>query len=113
MYNKYYAQKMVVDGIRFDSKAEARRYGELKVLEKVGDIEGLSLQPKFTLQEAFKQGKTTIRAIEYRGDFQYYEKKSGRWVVEDVKGMATKEFGIKRKLFLKRYGEEYDFRIVR
>ena len=96
--HKYGAKKTVVDGITFDSKAEAKRYGELKLLEKAGAISELELQPRFLLQGAFKahNGKT-IRKIEYVADFKYIE--SHQVVVEDVKGQATPDFKLKWKMF--------------
>lgn len=109
MRNKYKAKKTLVDGVVFDSKKEAARYQELKLLEKAGIIKDLSLQPNFLLQGSFKcQGKTH-RKIEYIADFQYYVVKDKKWVVEDVKGYRTDVYKIKKKLFLKRYGEEVDF----
>ena len=48
--NKYNAIKTEVDGFIFDSKAEALRYSELKLLEKVGEVRNLVLQPKFPCQ---------------------------------------------------------------
>ena len=72
--NKYRNRKTIVDGITFDSKAEANRYIELKMLEKAGYIKQLKLQPKFTLQESYKNNKgQTIRAITYIADFSYTE----------------------------------------
>ena len=85
----------------FDSIAESRRYKELALLEKAGEIENLQLQPKFLLQDSFKKNGKTYRKIEYIADFMYEEK--GKVIVEDVKGMETKEFKIKRKLFEYKY----------
>ena len=111
-YNKYRNIKTVVDGIKFDSKREAERYMELKLLEKAGEIKELKLQPKFTLQSKFKYEGKTIREISYIADFQYKEKDNEKDVVEDVKGVKTSVFRIKEKMFLKKYGELYDFRII-
>lgn len=107
---KYHNKKTVIDGITFDSKGEANRYWELKLLERAGEISNLTLQPKFTLQESFKKGKKTHQAITYIADFQYQE--NGKTVVEDFKGMETEVFRIKKKLFEKRY-PQYELRIVR
>lgn len=107
--SKYEAKKTLVDGVVFDSKKEAARYQELKLLEKAGGIKDLSLQPNFLLQDKFKcQGKTH-RKIEYIADFQYYIIKDKKWVIEDVKGFKTDVYKLKKKLFLKKYGEDYDF----
>ena len=108
--SKYNARKTIIDGIKFDSKKEAGRYKELKLLERAGEIKNLQLQPRFTLQESFiYQGKTE-RKITYIADFMY-EEKNGEVVVEDVKSEITKTplYRVKRKLFLKRYGDKYTF----
>ncbi len=107
---KYRNRKTIIDGITFDSKGEANRYCELKLLERAGEISDLTLQPKFTLQESFKKGKKTHRAITYIADFRYQE--NGKTIIEDYKGMETEVFRIKRKLFEKRYPDK-ELRIVR
>ncbi len=99
--HKYNAKKTVVDGITFASMAEAKRYGELKLLEQAGEISELELQPTYLLQEAFCYGGKAVRKIEYTADFQYVE--ASHTVVEDVKGMPTPDFRIKWKLFLYRF----------
>ena len=106
---KYNSKKTIVDGITFDSRKEAGRYSELKLLEKAGEIKDLQLQPRFILQESFKYQGKTERKIEYIADFQYEE--NGRIIVEDVKSEITKTplYRVKRKLFLKRYGDKYTF----
>ena len=106
--NKYNSRKVVVDGIKFDSHKEARRYKELKLLEKAKEIENLELQPKFLIQDKFKYGEKTIRRISYVADFKYTHCRSGKEVVEDVKGYRTDVYKLKKKLFLYRY-PEYDF----
>lgn len=95
--NKYRNKKIVVDNIKFDSIAEARRYNELKLLLRAGKIQDLKLQPRFLLQEAFKKNCKTYRKIEYVADFMY--KEDSKTIVEDVKGFATKDFKIKEKIF--------------
>jgi len=97
--NKYRNQETVVDGIKFQSKKEANRYCELKLLEKAKEIEELKLQPKFVLQEGFKKDGVTYRPITYIADFSYIYK--SRIVVEDVKSEATitPVFKLKQKLF--------------
>jgi len=112
-YRKYGNKKVIVDGVKFDSKAEAERYRELALLKKAGLIRNLKLQPKFLLQDKFKYNGKTERAISYIADFEYFDVQEGSFVVEDVKGVETEVFKIKRKLFLKQYGEKYVFKIVR
>ena len=108
-YRKYKAKKVIVDGITFDSKKEARRYQELKLMERAGVIKGLVLQPCFLLQDKFKYKDKTERKIKYIADFKYLDTRTGKTVVEDVKGYKTDVYKLKRKLFLKRYGDKFEF----
>jgi hypothetical protein len=101
--SKYQSKKTIVDGIAFDSKAEARRYCELKMLEKAGEIADLQLQFAFQLQPPFRKNGKTIRAINYIADFVYTDTRKCRIVVEDVKGFKTKEYQLKKKLFEYKY----------
>lgn len=91
--SKYRNQPTEVDGIRFASKREARRYCDLKLLEKAGEIAELRLQPRFPLIV------NNIHVCTYVGDFTYLDRNTDREVVEDTKGVRTKEFIIKAKLF--------------
>ena len=108
---KYNARKITVDGIVFDSQAEANRYGELKLMVKARQITNLQLQPSFILQDSYTRDGKKVRPIEYRGDFAYYEKGGSRLIVEDVKGTRTREYLLKKKLLLFRY-PEIDFREI-
>lgn len=112
-YSKYNAKKTTVDDIEFDSKREAERYCELKLLERGKEIRNLVLQPRFLLQDKFKDkhGKTH-RKIEYVADFLYIDK-DDKAIVEDVKGVLTDVYKIKKKMFLKIYDEQYEFREIR
>ena len=101
--NKYHAHKAELDGITFDSKAERDRYAQLKLLLRAGEISDLTLQPEFELIPSYRKNGRTVRAIKYRADFMY--KKNGETVIEDVKGVRTKEFVIKKKLMEWRYPE--------
>ncbi|MDX3926759.1 MAG: DUF1064 domain-containing protein [Shinella sp.] len=89
--NKYGAKKTVVDGIRFDSKAEAKHYHQLKLLEMAGEISGVELQVPF----AITIGGFLI--CTYRADFVYHDRDKRRHVV-DCKGVRTKDYIIKKKL---------------
>ena len=106
-FHKYGAKRTEVDGIKFMSKSEAKRYVDLKRLERAGQIQNLSLQPRFTLQEGFLNVDTLEkeRKIEYVADFMYTE--NNETIVEDVKGMKTADYKIKRKLFLYKYQNQY------
>lgn len=99
--NKYNAKKVVLDGHTFDSRKEAKRYGELKLLERAGIIKDLKLQVFFELVPSNKKE----RGVAYVADFTYFE--DGEYVVEDVKSSMTRKLStyiIKRKLMLDRYG---------
>ena len=87
--NKYYNQKTKIDGINFDSKAEAKRYQQLKLMEQAGSIKDLVLQPKFLLQDKFIYKNKTYRKIEYIADFSYFSIEEDIFIVEDVKGVKT------------------------
>ena len=103
--HKYNATKTEVDGIKFDSKAEARRYATLKEMEGNGEITELATQPRFELQASYTNGTgQKIRSIAYVADFSYLDK-SGQRVIEDVKSEATKTqvYRVKKKLFEKMY----------
>lgn len=95
--SKMHNIKTEVDGIEFDSKAEARRYSELKLLQRGGVISGLELQKRYELipKQRLSSGMCE-RACHYVADFVYVM--NGQLVCEDSKGMLTKDYIIKRKL---------------
>jgi hypothetical protein len=90
--NKFGARRTKVDGIWFDSAAEARRYQELRLMEKAGVISELELQVPYPLAVAGHH------ICLYKADFHYFDREKQAWVVEDVKGVRTAEYKIKRKL---------------
>ena len=98
--SKYGNKKVEVNGIQFDSKREARRYLDLKAMEMAGQIQNLQLQVRYELIPSQRiDGKVVERSCDYVADFTYYDK-DGWYVVEDTKGMKTKDYIIKRKLML-------------
>lgn len=102
---KYGNKKTRIDGITFQSMREATRYAELKLLEKAGKISELEMQKEFVLIPAQyagegKRRKCIERAVKYMADFYYFDFDSGKYVVEDTKGMRTRDYIIKRKLML-------------
>ena len=92
--NKYNNKKVVIDGIKFDSKKEANRYQELKVMEKAKIIKNLRLQVPYVIIEKSQHG----RAIKYIADFVYYDNEKGREIIEDTKGFRTDVYKIKKRL---------------
>lgn len=99
MYNKYRNKKIKVDNITFDSHKEARKYTELKMLERAGLIKDLELQKEFILQPAFRKGNKSYRKITYKADFSYFDIELNKIVVVDVKGFKTDVYKLKKKLF--------------
>lgn len=117
--SKYRNRKVSVDGITFDSRKEAQRYRELKLLLLAGEIIGLQMQVPFELVPAQyeetgavyskgprkgqpKQGKCIEKSVVYVADFVYWQ--DGQRIVEDTKGVRTTDYIIKRKLMLHKYG---------
>lgn len=111
--SKFHAKKVTVNGITYDSKKEANRHAELLLLEKGGAITELRRQVSFLLLPAhyehyerygkngkrLKDGRRCVeRAVSYVADFTYMQ--DGKLVVEDVKGVRTPEYILKRKLML-------------
>lgn len=102
-YSKYKNKKITIDGITFDSRLEANRYGELILLYKAGEISQLRLQPEFELIPAFRKNGKSFRKTIYKADFMYLDNRSGKYIVEDTKGFKTDVYKIKRKLFEFKY----------
>lgn len=105
---KYHNTKVSVDGIMFDSKLEAKRYGQLKLMEHAGVIRDLELQPEYELIPSFKKNGKTWRRTVYKADFRYILCEDDRIIIEDVKGstaVITDVFRLKQKLFEYRYPE--------
>ena len=119
-YMKYGNRKVQFNGIIFDSLKERDRYIDLTILLKAGKIKNLQLQTPFTLiptqyeesTEIYKSGpnkgkpkpgKVIERSCVYNADFTYYTA-DGDYVVEDTKGLKTKEYRIKKKLMLYVHG---------
>lgn len=96
--SKYGNSATEVDGIKFDSAREAKRYRELLLLLKAGIIGLLRMQVGYELNP----GGT--HSLKYIADFVYIITATGEEVVEDVKGWRTKEYRKKRRLMKKVYG---------
>lgn len=103
---KFNSKKVTIPGRTFDSRKEYDRYCELLLLERGGYISDLKLQVKYVVIPAQKDesGKVLERECSYIADFVYFDQKAQRTVVEDTKGFKTKDYIIKRKLMLERYG---------
>lgn len=110
--NKYKNTRTSVGGISFDSKKEAARFNELRLMYSAGFIKDLRLQHAFTLQEPYTtpEGKR-IRGITYIADFTYW--RDGEFIVEDVKSKATAKdpkYRMKVKMMMDKF--EIDVREV-
>ena len=102
--SKYRNEKTIIDGITFQSKKEANRYFELKMLQRAGEIFKLEVQPKFEIIEAVRWNGKNLRTRYYIADFAYIE--TGNKTVEDVKSEITRKnpvYTLKRQLFLLKY----------
>lgn len=100
-HNKYGNHKVELDGHVFDSKKECRRYSELKIMEKAGEIKDLELQKPYVILPSFfdKQGNRQT-AVKYVADFVYVDK-DGNTIIEDVKSPATRKdrvYRLKKKM---------------
>lgn len=95
---KYRNKKTVVDGIKFDSQREATRYSVLKIMQAAGVISDLRLQVPYVITV------NGLKICKYVADFVYIDK--GREVVEDVKGMKTPTYNLKKKLMKAVHGIE-------
>ncbi len=105
--NKYNARKVVTPDGEFDSRKEHRRWCELKLLERAGEIRDLRRQVKYVLipaQHEEQCKKLLERECAYKADFVYVDVLTGKEVVEDAKGVRTADYKIKRKLMLFKYG---------
>ena len=96
--NKYSAQRTSLDGVTFDSKAEAMRFAELDLEQKAGEISDLTLQPRYPLVV------NGTHVCTYVGDFTY--RRAGKVIVEDVKGVRSPVYRLKAKLVKAVYGFE-------
>lgn len=110
--NKYKRKKTEVDGILFDSKKEAKRYSQLKTMEDLHLISNLRMQVPYELipsqyeeyidEKGRKKRRCIERPVKYYADFVYFDGENE--IVEDTKGMRTKDYIIKRKLMLYVHG---------
>ena len=102
---KFGNRKTELDGKVFDSRKEARRFAELRLMERAGEISGLQTQVPFVLIPAQRdeKGRVIERAVSYVADFVYNDK-AGKLVVEDAKGYRTEVYKLKRKMMLKVHG---------
>lgn len=104
---KYGNTKVEVNGVKYDSKKEAKRAEELERQERLGIISNLEKQKKYVLQPSFKFAGHTIREIAYVADFVYME--NGEQIVEDCKSPITRAnpiYRLKKKMMMYVHGIE-------
>lgn len=97
--SKYRNRPVTIEGIRFASGREAKRWRELRLMEQAGLISALATQVTFPLTV---NGQLICK---YIADFVYFDEKEGREVIEDAKGFRTPAYKIKRKLLLALRGQ--------
>jgi hypothetical protein len=95
---KYRNEKTTIDGITFASRAEARRYWSLKIMERAGEIEDLELQPRYPLVV------NGVKVCVYVADFSYFDCLTQTKAVEDTKGVSTPVYKIKKNLMFAIHG---------
>ena len=106
--NKYGAKRTRVNGIWFDSKREAERYKLLKAMQMAREITDLELQPEFPLMIGDRpvlmrsKGYPNGRRVKYIADFRYEQ--DGKTIIEDVKGMRTDVYKLKKAIVETIYG---------
>lgn len=100
--SKYNNTKVEIDGVKFDSKLEARYYVHLLELQKKGIVQEFLMQKQYIIFEGYDKDGKKVRPIKYIADFEVHYA-AGFVEVIDVKGMITKDFAIKKKLFEYRY----------
>lgn len=104
---KYANEPTMLDGMKFDSRAEAKRWAYLAMLQRAGEIDQLQRQVSYELvPKQVRPSGGFERPIAYLADFTYRDKRTGRTVVEDVKGASPDVWIIKRKLMLHVHGIE-------
>lgn len=104
--HKYGAKKVVTEDGTFDSKREAKDWGDLKIRQMAGEIVGLVNQHQNKDQCTFLlHGRDGSTVCKYIVDFVYQE--NGRMVAHDSKGMSTPVYSLKRKLFIAEYGAQW------
>ena len=109
--SKYKNHHVEIDGFKFDSKKEAKRYQDLKILIKAGEISDLCMQVSYELVPAVKYDsqKRKTPAMRYVADFVYLDAKTGLLVVEDVKSAVTRKlrpYRMKKHLMMSVHGIE-------
>ncbi len=96
--HKYHAQPTTIDGIRFDSKKEAIRYGWLIYRQKIGEISDLRWQVRFPITVTNLSTGELTECGAYIADFVYLDVASRTVIVEDVKGVKVAVYRLKKKL---------------
>jgi len=96
--SKYRAVATTVNGIKFHSLGESRRYQALELLQAAGEIHSLGLQVKYPLVV------NGVKIADYVCDFEYFDVRKGAAVTEDYKGVRTAAYNLKKKLMLALYG---------
>lgn len=117
--SKYNNKKILVNGVKFDSMKEYKRYLQLQMLERAGEITDLQRQERFVLipiqkepdtigpKGGIRKGKTIEQQAVYTADFSYIDNSTGEKVVEDIKGGSTTKteaYVLRRKLMLYVHG---------
>lgn len=109
--SKYGAIKVTDDNIVFDSKLEHKRYKQLKTLQAAGEIRELEVHKDYVLVDKTLVRGTWERAVKHEVDFDYFDVEAKRRVVEEIKGVRTAVWVLKRRLFVARY-PQIEYRVL-
>lgn len=107
--SKYNAKKVIIDGIKFDSKVEGEYYKHLLQEKEEGKIKDFTLQPEFILQPKFEKNGKKYLPIKYKADFKIIHN-DDRIEIVDIKGFTTTDFKLKNKMF--NYNFEYPLTLL-
>ena len=106
---KYKNIKVMIDGIKFDSMKEGKRYYELKLMQEKGLVEHLKVHYPFFLVESVVLNGRKKPAMKYISDFCYFLPKSETRIVEDTKSPSTRNlpaYRMKKHMMMAFYGIE-------
>ncbi|CAB4199202.1 Protein of unknown function DUF1064 [uncultured Caudovirales phage] len=101
--NKFSAKRVMLDGHEFASLAEAKRYSELKLLERAHEIKALGVHPVYPLSV------NGVTIGKFTADFAYFE--AGRKIVEDVKGVVTEAASLRMRIFKALY-PDHELKVI-
>lgn len=105
---EYHSKQVIIDDILFDSVSESLYYLVLKKREKMLEISDLQVHKSFIIIPNFIYKEKEIKATQYTPDFVYYDKTLKKWYAVEIKGIPTRDYELRVKLFKWQYGKQYE-----